>query len=71
MAKAKGNIKLQITRTGLGRTAKVIYTGPQGKRTLRNLGLCDPTTEEGAARCAAAVDPYLQRRTLPDEASRV
>lgn len=69
MAKSKGNICLRVTPTPSGLVCSIIYRGPQGKRTLKNLGFCDPTTPEGKAVCAEALDRIVAKYKATEEAS--
>ena len=62
MGKAKGTVSLRVTDTPSGRICSVIYRGPHGKQTLKNLGFCDPTTPEGKEMCLAALSKYLPTR---------
>lgn len=70
MARSKGQICLRLTNSPSGKIASILYRGPSGKRTLKNLGFCDWSTPEGKAKCASALDAIFAARKLAEEASR-
>ncbi len=69
MAKQKGNISLRFTETPSGTVASIVYRGPLGKRTMKNLGFCDPGTADGKRICADALDQICSMRKRLDKAS--
>lgn len=70
MSKQKGNICLRLTDTPSGVAGSIVYRGPQGRRTMKNLGVVDMTTPEGKQKCADALEAILTPLREARQASR-